>query len=96
MSPAGYTVHNSGVVADQFRQATEQAVAEGRLAPFVEAVKWAISELERTPLEFGESRGYLPVTRLQTRCGFAGPIYVEFGVHEPTRRVFLRKFRLVR
>jgi hypothetical protein len=91
-----YTVDNSGLVAELFRTAANQAADEGRLPVFLLAARWIISELERTPMEFGESREYLPTAQIHGRCGFARPLYVEFGVHEPTRLVFLRKFRLVR
>lgn len=96
MSPTAYTVHISGAVADQFRDASRRAVAEDRVALFVAAANWAVTELERTPSEFGESREVLPVSGLRVRCGFAGPVYVEFGILELKRQVFLRKFRLVR
>ena len=94
--PSAYAVQTSGLVADQFRRAADRAVAEGRLPLFIAAAKWAVSELERTPSEFGESREDLPADRIQLRCGFARPVYVEYGVHEPTRQVHLRKWRLVR
>lgn len=97
MTPEGeYTVSNSGVVADEFRHVTTAAKAQGRLPITLVAAKWVLSELAREPLRFGESRYAQRASGFLIRVGFARPLYVEFGVHEPTRQVYLRKFRLVR
>jgi hypothetical protein len=91
-----YRISNSGAVAEEFKQVTALARAQGRLPIMVVAARWIMTELAREPFRFGESRYTEGASGLIIRCGFARPLYVEFGVHEPTRLVFLRKFRLVR
>lgn len=43
--------------------------------------------------EWGESREYLPVLRVQMRFGTVGPISVWYGVQIEARVVFVREFR---
>jgi hypothetical protein len=87
-----YTLSNSQDVAALFRQVMDRAAAEGRLPIALRASRWAMEELERTPLEFGEAREYLPGAELQLRIAFVRPVYVAFGVRERTRTVFIRRF----
>jgi len=90
-----YHLAQSEIVSDGFRAIVAQAKAEQRLPIFTRASRWIIEELARTPNEFGESREYLPDAEIAMRCGFARPVYVEFGVHEESRTVFLRRFELL-
>ena len=60
----------------------------------VRALRWMLEELERTPLEFGESREGSDVDRLRLRIGFVEPLVVNFGVHEPSRNVFVSRVGL--
>ncbi len=87
-------VQPSGLL-DELRRLAEQARAEGRFRAFVIALKWIYEQLQRTPHKFGESREWYAGAELQARCGFARPLYVGYGVHEPGRRVFLRRFVLL-
>jgi hypothetical protein len=91
-----YQVHNSATVAEQFRRLAEQARASDRLPLFRRAARWIIEELERTPNEFGESREAWPERSIAMRCGFAGPMYVEYAVYESERAVYIRRFALTR
>jgi hypothetical protein len=91
-----YQVHNSATVAEQFRRLAEQARASGRYQLFLRAARWIIEELERTPTEFGESREVWPERSISMRCGFAGPVYVEYAVYETERTVYIRRFDLMR
>jgi len=90
-----YTLSQSVAVSDGFRAIVAQAKAERRLPIFTRASRWIVEELARTPTEFGESREYLAEAEIAMRCGFARPVYVEFGVHEESRTVFIRRFKLL-
>ena len=90
-----YQLSQSGSVSDGFRAFVAQAREEGRLPIFARASRWIVEELVRTPGEFGESREYLPDAEISMRCGFERPVYVEYGVHEESRTVFLRRFKLL-
>lgn len=91
MSDERYAVSNSQNVAQQLRAAVEAARAHGKHALAIRAARWILDELERNPAALGESRTYLPAAELHVRIGFAGPIYIVYGIHEPSRTVFVRK-----
>ena len=91
-----YQVVNSAAVAEQFRQLAEQARVSGRLPLVLRAARWVVEELARTPTEFGESWTERPGSAVILRRGFARPLYVEYGVHQDERVVFIRRFVLVR
>ena len=91
MSDEGYQVANSLEVGRQLRAALDTARSQGEFAVAVRASRWILDELARTPAAFGESRNYLAAAELHVRIGFAGPIYVVYGIHEPSRKVFVRK-----
>ena len=96
MTDPPYQLFELPGVAAGFRAAADQARRQGRLPLFVRAARWVMEELARTPGEFGESREWHEHARIQARCGFARPLYVEFGVDEANRIVYLRRFVLVR
>jgi hypothetical protein len=50
-----------------------------------------VEEMERTPLELGESREFLAHAELHMRIAFVPPLYAIFGVHQPSRTVFVRR-----
>ena len=89
MSDIPYRVSPSGRAIDQAREAIRRAEADGERSVAVRAFQWAMEEMERTPHEFGESRGYLPHAKLHGRIAFAGPLVFRFGIHDDTRTVFL-------
>jgi hypothetical protein len=72
------------------------AQEQGRLPIALKAARWITEELSREPHRFGESRYTLASAGLVIRVGFARPLYVEFGIHDESRLVVFRKFRLVR
>lgn len=74
----------------------QRARERGILALALRASKWIMEKLARTPMVFGESRDYLEHLDLRMRIGFAGPFSVQFAVHEPSRQVFIRSFKLSR
>ena len=57
----------------------------------VRALGRMLEELERTPLDFGESREGTDIDRLRLRIGFVEPLVVKFGVHEPSHMVFVSR-----
>jgi hypothetical protein len=79
---------------EEFRRVLDAAVGRGILPLVLRASRWMMEELARTPMEFGESREYLPALDLHLRIGFAGPVYTEFAVHLSRHMVFLRRFGL--
>jgi hypothetical protein len=85
-----YQISHSQLVAEQFRHLLDLAHNRGILPVTLRASRWILEELSRTPMEFGESREYLPHLDLHVRIGFAGPIYAEFGVNLPNKIVFIR------
>ena len=92
--PDEYQVHSSGLVTEQFREVLRRAQERGILPLALRASKWIMEELARTPMVFGESRDYLAHLDLRLRIGFAGPFSVQFAVHEESRQVFIRSFKL--
>jgi hypothetical protein len=96
MASDGYQVSHSQRVLEEFRQLLDTARARGLLGLTLRASRWILEELARTPLEFGESREYLPHLDLHLRIGFVGPVYVEFAVNIPNRFVTIRRFGLSR
>jgi hypothetical protein len=91
VSQPNFQVSHSQLVMEQFRRVLDLARDRGILPVTLRASRWILEELTRTPMEFGESREYLPHLDLHLRIGFAGPIYAEFAVHIPNRIVFVRR-----
>ncbi len=89
-----YTVSASPTVTAQLKHALDTARTLGVFPLASRAARWISEELARTPLEFGESRGYLPHLHLHIRLGFARPLSVRFAVHEPSKQVFVTAFAL--
>jgi hypothetical protein len=94
MSLPDFQVSQSRNVIERFRHELDIARERGILAVTVRATRWILEELARTPMEFGESREYLANMDLHVRVGFAGPVYVEFGVTVSNRIVFIRHIGL--
>ena len=95
MSEARYRVANSAMVGERFRACLLVARDTGRYSVALRAAQWIVEELERTPLEFGESRENYPGAKLQLRIGFARPLKVRFGVHEESKTVFIGSIELM-
>lgn len=94
MPPVNFLVSQSQVISDAFRKLMDQAQTEGRLTLVLRASRYLLDELAYDPLRWGEPREHLVHANLQMRIAFAGPIYVEFAVHEPNRITFIRRFAL--
>jgi hypothetical protein len=58
----------------------------------IRAARWMLEELERTPLEFGESRESLNSMGLEVRVAFVRPFLVRLEVNERNRIVFVQRF----
>lgn len=94
MAEGDYEVISSAKVTAEFKTLLRETRDRGLLASILPAARWIMDELARTPMSFGESRVYLPHLELHLRVGFAGRLMVEFAVHEVSRKVFIRRFRL--
>jgi hypothetical protein len=94
MAADNYDVSSSAAVTEEFSQLIHAVQDRGLLPVVLPAARWIMEELARTPMPFGESRDYLQHLQLHLRIGFAGPISVQFAVHEERRLVFIRRFRL--
>jgi hypothetical protein len=94
MPPPDFQVSQSRQVIEEFRRVLDLARDRGILPVTLRASRWILEELARTPMEFGESREYLPHMDIHLEIGFAGPVYAEFGVNLPNRVVFIRHIGL--
>jgi hypothetical protein len=52
--------------------------------------------LRREPVELGNPLYSLKTRNIVINVGFAGPFAVQFGIHEESKSVFVRKFILMR
>jgi hypothetical protein len=86
-----FTVVNSQEASHQFRMSLERAHAHGELEVALQGARWIMHELAHAPQTFGESREEVSPYQLAMRIGFASPMYAIFGIHEPSRTVFVRK-----
>jgi len=92
-----YRLDISEEVSNEFLALVVMAREMNILSAFFDAAIWIQSELKRTPLEFGEARySNLLEDRLMLRCATIRPIHVEYVVHEKSRNVFIRSYRLVK
>lgn len=92
MNTDRYRISNSQVAAEKLRSILGELLKRNREVEALQAIRWIYEELERTPSEFGESREGSDRKRLQMRIAFAEPLFVKFGVHEPSRTVFVSHF----
>lgn len=91
MSDELYRVVNLPMASAQLRTILDVAALKGKLLEVVEAGDWMHSELERSPLEFGESRDFKKASQLYMRIGFVSSLFALFGVHETKKVVFVLK-----
>lgn len=96
MSETPYRIVELHTCRPSFLAAIDESRRRGDYRLFVLAANWIMTELARTPTEFGESGHYWPHLRIQGRRGFARPLQVDFGVDEENRYVYIRWFRLSR
>jgi hypothetical protein len=92
MAADRYTVSVSIVVKEQLEDALHMAQRVGRRREAIRAARWIIEELERTRLEFGESRDFLTALSLRVRIAFVRPLMVQFAVNEERGVVFILDF----
>ena len=86
-----YRVSYSGLVKAQIREVFSRGDREGVSALTAKATRWLWEELQRTPYEFGESRGFLKHAELAVRVVIVRPLIAEFAIHEGTKTVFISK-----
>lgn len=89
MSDPFYRVNPSGLAREQLDAALAHADTLGEKPDALKAARWAWEEMQRTPHEFGESRTFWPNANLHQRVAFVGPFRFDFGIHDPTRTVFV-------
>lgn len=85
-----YRVVNSGFVAERFRELV-LATPPNERPVLLQAGRWIIEELSRTPSEFGESQERLSATGWILRRGFAPPLFVEFAIDESNHIVYIKR-----
>ena len=92
--PTRFRVLMPQVCRDQLRLIADEA---GRL-DIREAVEASIEEaeyrLQNEANDWGESREYLPVMKLEIRVGFARVLTVWYALDSDNRVVYLRRFHL--
>lgn len=94
--PRRFILSISGAQADVLVAERNWAVTHGLLSEYVAALKEIEFRLTVEPHEWGESREYLPVMRVQMRCGTSRMVTVLYGVAEDEDYVFVREFRVNR
>lgn len=96
LPPRRFTVGASAAQREHLRVETLWAIASGRAAEFAAALREIEFRLTVEPHEWGESREYLPVMRVQMRCGMSRMVTVYYGVAEDRDVVFVREYRVNR
>ncbi len=79
---------------EKLATAREWAETNGLLSEFAAAMREIDFRLKIEPQEWGESREYLPVVRVQIRCDTSRMVTVLYGVAEDRDVVFVREFRI--
>jgi hypothetical protein len=96
MPPVYFAISHSRSVQESFERSLERTRRDGRYPVALRAAHFLWDELAYDPFGFGESRYHLKAADLHIRIGFAPPWGVEYGIHLPSRTVFLRRFVLLR
>lgn len=94
--PRRFAVGISAAQRELLAAETAWAITNGRAAEFAAALKEIEFRLTVEPHEWGESRDYLPVMRVQLRCGISRMVMVLYGVAEDRDAVFVREFHVNR
>lgn len=92
MSEPAYQIIEVHTARPAFLAAAAEARRHRQTTLFLRAARWVLEELARTPTEFGESGPRWERLGIAGRRGFAGPLYVDFGVDDTNRFVYLRRF----
>ena len=67
-------------------------LSEAEIKPCVAAME---DHLRRNPVSFGEPLYTIRGTNIVVSVGFVRPFAIEFGIHEPSRVVLVRKLTLM-
>lgn len=94
--PRRYKVGVSDARRELLDAELEWAIPNGLASEFVAAVREIDFRLTVEPRDWGESREWLPIMRVQMRCGTSRMITVVYGVAEDEDEVFVREFRINR
>lgn len=93
-SPNPFRVVISRAQLEELERMVTAATAGGARTEFVRWLKELEYRLTREPDEWGESREFLPVLKLQIRFGTVGGLTVWYGVNVETRTVYVKRFRM--
>jgi hypothetical protein len=88
-----YRIVASQAIRDEIIRLARLARDGNQLDLFLHAARWIEEELHRAPHELGESRSRLPAMGFELRITFAGPLQVEYAIHEPSKTVYYRRIR---
>jgi len=88
-----YKVVLSGQLRDKLKELHRRAQDKGQAARVLSAVKRILTQLRMDPLRFGEPRYMLYHLQMEMRVGAVAPIWVQYGVHQERRIVFVRDFQ---
>jgi hypothetical protein len=95
MPPVNYTVSQPQAVTEAFVDLAARAAREGRRPLIFRAARYMLDELAYDPMQFGESREFLPHVQLHMRIAFPRPLGVIFAVHEASKQVFIQRIVLL-
>ncbi len=93
---AEYRVVYSHPILDALNDHVDAQLRAGRQKASVSSIVKAIDDrLKREPSGFGEPLYALNAINVNVSVGFVRPFAVQFGVHEKSRSVFVRKLVLM-
>jgi hypothetical protein len=92
-TPSQYSISMSQVHRQELLQLHLQEHALGFGKRFLDAYREALRRLKRDPQVFGEALYRLPLANLDVRHAVVDRLVIDYGVHEETKIVFIRRFR---
>ena len=96
LPPRRFEISTSAAQREMLKTEAVWAVANDLDADYVAALKEIEFRLTVEPQDWGESREYVSVIRVQMRCGTSRMITVLYGVHKDHDVVFVKEFRINR
>ena len=90
-----FQIEASAKVHDAIKQCQRVATLDGRGIQFASAFRQILKRLQTNPSRFGEELFHLRALHLRIRCAVIRPVYIDFGVSEDRRVVYLRIVKLL-
>jgi len=78
-----------------FVELADRAARKGVRKEFLEAAKTVFHRLHTDPLIFGDPRFHLPDMDVEVRTGMVSLLFVEYGVNEKEKLVWVRDLVLM-